>query len=84
MSRSPTIAAMRRATDLVEVTTTTHSVCLHARSCGSQAHYGDDGWRKRRECVRIIQRVTRGEVPKADLERLYSIAAALRASEGKK
>jgi hypothetical protein len=38
----------------------------------------------RRECVRILQRATRGEVPKADLERQYSIAAALRAGEGKK
>jgi hypothetical protein len=48
-------------------------------------HYHDERMEDaRRECVRIIRRVTRGEVPKADVERLYSIAAALRASEGKK
>jgi len=46
--------------------------------------HGDEPMEEaRRECVRIIQ-ATRGEVPKADVERLYSIAAALRASEGKK
>ena len=46
-------------------------------------HYGDEQTEgARRECVRIIQRVMGREVPKADLERLYSIAAALRASEG--
>jgi hypothetical protein len=48
-------------------------------------HYGDERMEEaRRECVRILLRVTRGEVPKADVERLYSLAAALRASEGKK
>jgi hypothetical protein len=48
-------------------------------------HYHDERMEDaRRECVRIIRRVTRGEVPKADVERLYSIAAALRASEGEK
>ena len=48
-------------------------------------HYHDERMEDaRRECVRIIRRVTRGEVPKADVERLYSLAAALRASEGKK
>ena len=47
-------------------------------------HYGDERMEEaRRECVRIIQ-ATRREVPNADVERLYSIAAALRASDGKK
>jgi hypothetical protein len=46
-------------------------------------HYGDERMEDaRRECVRILQRVTREEVPRVDVERLYSIAAALRASEG--
>jgi hypothetical protein len=48
-------------------------------------HYGDERMEEaRRECVRMLQRAKRGKVPKADVERLYSIAAALRASEGKK
>jgi len=48
-------------------------------------HYHDERMEEaRRECVRILQRATRGEVPMADVERLYSIAAALRASGGKK
>jgi hypothetical protein len=48
-------------------------------------HYHDERMEEaRRKCVRILQRAKRGEVPKADVERLYSIARALRASEGKK
>jgi hypothetical protein len=48
-------------------------------------HYHDERMEEaRRECVRILQRAKRGEVPKAEVERLYSIAAALRASEGRK
>jgi hypothetical protein len=48
-------------------------------------HFGDERMEEaRRECVRILQRATRGEVPKANLERLYSIAATLRPGEGKK
>lgn len=47
-------------------------------------HYHDERMEEaRRECVRIIQRAKRGEVPRVDVERLYSIAAALRASEWK-
>ena len=60
-------------------------VTLSERHRFAVQHYGDQRMEEaRRECVRIIRRVTRGEVPKADVERLYSIAAALRASEGKK
>ena len=46
-------------------------------------HYADERMEEaRRQCVRTLQRVTRREVSKADVERLYSIAAALRAGAG--
>jgi hypothetical protein len=43
-----------------------------------------NGWRKHAANVCGYFKPKRGKVPKADVERLYSIAAALRASEGKK
>jgi len=45
-------------------------------------HYHDERMEEaRRECVRVLQRSKGREVPKADVEHLYSIAAALRAGE---
>ena len=60
-------------------------VTLSERHRFAVQHYGDQRMEEaRRECVRILRPVTRGKCPRLTWNAPYAIAAALRASEGKK